>query len=111
MRRVNASTDFRTLSRYADRSTRNWPSANPYRSARSRFLIPVASPNSAAACTMVIVDFRDKGCPIDAEVSMRISVRPGSSGMLPIRSEEHTSELQSQFHLVCRLLLEKKKND
>src|SRR5438309_11930684 len=27
----------------------------------------------------------------------------------PIRSEEHTSELQSQFHLVCRLLLEKKK--
>src|SRR5689334_23723864 len=27
-----------------------------------------------------------------------------------IRSEEHTSELQSQFHLVCRLLLEKKNN-
>src|SRR5689334_23716783 len=27
------------------------------------------------------------------------------------RSEEHTSELQSQFHLVCRLLLEKKKRD
>src|SRR5689334_24337407 len=26
----------------------------------------------------------------------------------PNRSEEHTSELQSQFHLVCRLLLEKK---
>src|SRR5689334_23411278 len=29
--------------------------------------------------------------------------------MSPARSEEHTSELQSQFHLVCRLLLEKKK--
>src|SRR2546422_6155617 len=28
---------------------------------------------------------------------------------LPIRSEEHTSELQSRLHLVCRLLLEKKK--
>src|SRR5438552_14843582 len=28
----------------------------------------------------------------------------------PIRSEEHTSELQSPDHLVCRLLLEKKKN-
>src|SRR5689334_24127613 len=27
------------------------------------------------------------------------------------RSEEHTSELQSQFHLVCRLLLEKKKRN
>src|SRR2546429_1686761 len=26
------------------------------------------------------------------------------------RSEEHTSELQSRLHLVCRLLLEKKKN-
>src|SRR5438309_8177420 len=31
-------------------------------------------------------------------------------GGMPVdaRSEEHTSELQSQFHLVCRLLLEKK---
>src|SRR5689334_25138792 len=29
--------------------------------------------------------------------------------MQAMRSEEHTSELQSQFHLVCRLLLEKKK--
>src|SRR3989449_7537162 len=28
-----------------------------------------------------------------------------------MRSEEHTSELQSRLHLVCRLLLEKKKND
>src|SRR2546422_7673094 len=27
------------------------------------------------------------------------------------RSEEHTSELQSRLHLVCRLLLEKKNND
>src|SRR2546422_3395431 len=30
-------------------------------------------------------------------------------GLTPIRSEEHTSELQSRLHLVCRLLLEKKK--
>src|SRR5689334_15727792 len=30
-------------------------------------------------------------------------------GLAQSRSEEHTSELQSQFHLVCRLLLEKKK--
>src|SRR5690348_18222117 len=28
---------------------------------------------------------------------------------IPMRSEEHTSELQSPVHLVCRLLLEKKK--
>src|SRR2546430_4302753 len=32
---------------------------------------------------------------------------PGADGR---RSEEHTSELQSQSNLVCRLLLEKKKN-
>src|SRR2546430_6443636 len=30
-------------------------------------------------------------------------------GVVPVRSEEHTSELQSQSNLVCRLLLEKKK--
>src|SRR2546427_4810196 len=30
-------------------------------------------------------------------------------GVSPVRSEEHTSELQSQSNLVCRLLLEKKK--
>src|SRR2546429_2549028 len=35
------------------------------------------------------------------------SLRNGSSAT---RSEEHTSELQSRLHLVCRLLLEKKKN-
>src|SRR5689334_24678887 len=33
----------------------------------------------------------------------------GYLGLWLLRSEEHTSELQSQFHLVCRLLLEKKK--
>src|SRR2546422_2956757 len=31
--------------------------------------------------------------------------------MVKPRSEEHTSELQSRLHLVCRLLLEKKKKD
>src|SRR5205809_3902796 len=33
----------------------------------------------------------------------------GRVSRLPLRSEEHTSELQSRLHLVCRLLLEKKK--
>src|SRR2546422_7417102 len=31
------------------------------------------------------------------------------AALISIRSEEHTSELQSRLHLVCRLLLEKKK--
>src|ERR1035438_8962739 len=34
----------------------------------------------------------------------------GGEGMVLKRSEEHTSELQSLRHLVCRLLLEKKKD-
>src|SRR5687768_17637665 len=34
---------------------------------------------------------------------------PAESHRLQLRSEEHTSELQSRLHLVCRLLLEKKK--
>src|SRR2546427_1487385 len=45
--------------------------------------------------------------PRDALVGVEIAARdlPGDP-----RSEEHTSELQSQSNLVCRLLLEKKKN-
>src|SRR5690625_6396373 len=36
----------------------------------------------------------------------------GAAGVLvEVRSEEHTSELQSRGHLVCRLLLEKKRRD
>src|SRR5256885_9589997 len=35
---------------------------------------------------------------------------PGANGHAMMRSEEHTSELQSPCNLVCRLLLEKKKN-
>src|SRR3712207_7735352 len=34
-----------------------------------------------------------------------------SLGRVALRSEEHTSELQSRQYLVCRLLLEKKKNN
>src|SRR2546430_12125188 len=41
----------------------------------------------------------------------RWSIGGGSDHPLRSRSEEHTSELQSQSNLVCRLLLEKKKNN
>src|SRR5687768_17793789 len=42
--------------------------------------------------------------------SRRARHRGGTAGQQRgLRSEEHTSELQSRLHLVCRLLLEKKK--
>src|SRR5689334_24128688 len=44
--------------------------------------------------------------PFDAQIAAEMK-----SGASPTKSEEHTSELQSQFHLVCRLLLEKKKSE
>src|SRR5690606_40461680 len=50
-------------------------------------------------------------CP-PAPPAARPSGGPGGGrgGRAPGRSEEHTSELQSRENLVCRLLLEKKKN-
>src|SRR6266481_8075550 len=52
--------------------------------------------------------------PVPITTHSTLSIRSSDSGLWPHggvrrRSEEHTSELQSQFHLVCRLLLEKKK--
>src|SRR2546429_3735618 len=51
--------------------------------------------------------------PPEAERLMRwnyLTARTSFWLSFPMRSEEHTSELQSRLHLVCRLLLEKKKN-
>src|SRR6266550_5399076 len=45
----------------------------------------------------------------DSPACGRHSVRPAPAASARPRSEEHTSELQSRLHLVCRLLLEKKK--
>src|SRR2546427_9010037 len=54
----------------------------------------------------------DPECAVDDRQDHRHGVgRAGGIGedTVPRRSEEHTSELQSQSNLVCRLLLEKKK--
>src|SRR5205809_2651380 len=45
----------------------------------------------------------------DFQWQMREIVAGGGEASVCERSEEHTSELQSRLHLVCRLLLEKKK--
>src|SRR5207248_8035889 len=49
---------------------------------------------------------------IDVIESVHFAVERGTPNRAPVsRSEEHTSELQSPYDLVCRLLLEKKKNN
>src|SRR5690625_7027073 len=52
----------------------------------------------------------DRPAPADPPLGrVRTAAGPPPGARLP-RSEEHTSELQSRGHIVCRLLLEKKKN-
>src|SRR2546427_3686094 len=64
-------------------------------------LFPYTTLFRSPFCAMLLAD-------MGAEV-LRIA-RPGTPvDAQDIRSEEHTSELQSQSNLVCRLLLEKKK--
>src|SRR5437868_10044795 len=57
-------------------------------------------------------DVAPKILPIKQLFSTLLPAAPIQMTLLAIssRSEEHTSELQSRFDLVCRLLLEKKKN-
>src|SRR5947208_4835738 len=50
----------------------------------------------------------DRTCPDRLHLPALLADRDGRLRPVP-RSEEHTSELQSPDHLVCRLLLEKKK--
>src|SRR2546429_6190889 len=63
--------------------------------------LPAGDDNPAARSTRA-----GSAPPTTARTDGRPAMRPLSSAA---RSEEHTSELQSRLHLVCRLLLEKKK--
>src|SRR2546429_2616587 len=47
--------------------------------------------------------------PSGARTFLSMPLQPAYRDHHTLRSEEHTSELQSRLHLVCRLLLEKKK--
>src|SRR5690554_2845605 len=56
----------------------------------------------------IILNLRD----IDNQLSLKVFKFLSSNALIKsLRSEEHTSELQSRPHLVCRLLLEKKKDN
>src|SRR2546422_2304219 len=89
-------------------------------------LFPYTTLFRSLVCTAFNADFDGDQMavhiPLSPEAQVEASVLMLSSnnilspanGMplaVPTRSEEHTSELQSRLHLVCRLLLEKKKKD
>src|SRR2546429_5720460 len=70
-------------------------------------LFPYTTLFRSRGVKFAFLGFNGVGTHIDrAELKREIDlVRPKAD----VRSEEHTSELQSRLHLVCRLLLEKKK--
>src|SRR3989442_8813956 len=79
---------------------------------RSRSPIPTASRSRSSRSRAADAALRYRGHAGAADVRGRLIAvpRPPAAGSQPGRSEEHTSELQSRPHLVCRLLLEKKRN-
>src|SRR5690625_7120349 len=97
---------------------------NPFSVITGVMLISVATYQPFLMETPNYVEVRGS---VDAELGFPVELPPpvgiSGSGALPgpvnlgpiegtlasVRSEEHTSELQSRGHLVCRLLLEKKK--
>src|SRR5687768_17930042 len=110
------------------------------RSSRALALVVLGLTAGTAACRKAIdpvtpqpdvVPAASSGSPIDSaairdsiararqaeEDARRAAEEAANAGpdrerrLAELRSEEHTSELQSRLHLVCRLLLEKKKNN
>src|SRR2546422_5987292 len=51
----------------------------------------------------------DECAELGRTIARKLNAARGPAALFVPRSEEHTSELQSRLHLVCRLLLEKKK--
>src|SRR2546429_5703849 len=66
---------------------------------------PARSPGRAVSAATGAAPVHSEGGRAAAAVGHSDGTGPSGSD----RSEEHTSELQSRLHLVCRLLLEKKK--
>src|SRR3712207_7129724 len=86
-------------------STPEWPPFNPLTEILYGFNPSFLSSNSTVSLTVLRTPpaHDDRSSPSSSE-SIFIKIFPDK-----LRSEEHTSELQSRQYLVCRLLLEKKK--
>src|SRR2546430_4429049 len=81
-----------------------FPYTTLFRSGQAMLEASVYEPGSGQ---LLSASFLDYGMPrADHFPHLDVEMRE----MIGARSEEHTSELQSQSNLVCRLLLEKKKN-
>src|SRR5206468_12493415 len=68
---------------------------------------PAPPPTASAISSQATARSGRRGC---SRASLRSTLGARAKKLWNSRSEEHTSELQSRSDLVCRLLLEKKKN-
>src|SRR5207302_8237645 len=73
---------------------------------------PDSGPRIAADLVAAVLRIRQSRVVVAIESEVELHLADAAEGVAqhPRRSEEHTSELQSRENLVCRLLLEKKKN-
>src|SRR5699024_12290085 len=71
--------------------------------------LPISSDGSTFSPPVIIISLRRSTIYISPSSSI-FAKSPVKKKIDEDRSEEHTSELQSRFDLVCRLLLEKKKH-
>src|SRR5260370_24165567 len=92
-----------TLFPYTTLFRSNQPAARP--STATKMVVPVPSPAGSGAGTPFSPS--SAALPTSTDLPPTVAFTPRATE--PARSEEHTSELQSHLNLVCRLLLEKKK--
>src|SRR5687767_15320782 len=82
----------------------------PYTTLFRSVVAEAASAPAVADAASAPVMAEAASAPVVAEAaSAPVAAQPASAPASAARSEEHTSELQSLAYLVCRLLLEKKK--
>src|SRR2546430_7129533 len=84
-----------------------FPYTTLFRSYDTRYKV-VGAPSIDADLIGRVLDAYDSPARDKAQVLYDLGVKYKIDPVYALRSEEHTSELQSQSNLVCRLLLEKK---
>src|SRR5216684_4392894 len=101
-RRLASPASGSTLMTSAPSHARSWVHEGP---ASYWVRSTIRMPSSALAIVPVSLSQALRALRLFVRKERRLAPRPGRGQ----ESEEHTSELQSRLHLVCRLLLEKKK--